>query len=66
MFALCSIVDSLIYVDDALLFYKSPQVMKLLRQTMRDDGMLFCDKDSVAGYLGVHIDRREDKTIHLT
>ena len=28
--------------------------------------MLICDEDSVAGYLGVHIDRREDSTIHLT
>ena len=33
---------------------------------MKDDGMLFCNKDSVAGYLGVHMDRREDSTIHLT
>ena len=71
-----SIVDScvfmsaevvcLIYVDDALLFYKSPQAIESLKQKMRDDGMLFCDEDSVAGYLGVHMDRQEDGTIHLT
>ena len=28
--------------------------------------MLFCEEDSGAGYLGVHIDRRDDSTIHLT
>mmetsp|Transcript_1356 Transcript_1356/g.1519 ORF Transcript_1356/g.1519 Transcript_1356/m.1519 type:complete len:131 (+) Transcript_1356:163-555(+) len=33
---------------------------------MRNDGTLFRDEDSVVGYLGVHIDRREDSTIHLT
>ena len=33
---------------------------------MKDDGMLFRDEDSVAGYLGVHIDWRKDSTIHLT
>ena len=27
--------------------------------------MLFYDKDSVAGYLGVHIDQRKDSTIYL-
>ena len=59
-------VVCLIYVDNALLFYKSPQAMELLKQKMRDDGMKFCDKDSVAGYLGVHINRQKDGTIHLT
>ena len=56
----------LIYVDNALLFYENKLTMELLKQKMRDDGMLFCDKDSVAGYLGVHINSREDSTIHLT
>ena len=28
--------------------------------------MLFCDKNSVAGQLGVHINRRKDQKIHLT
>ena len=27
--------------------------------------MLFCDEDSVASYLGVHIDQRKDSTIRL-
>ena len=55
-----------IYVDDTLLFYKNRFAMDALKQKMRDDGILFCEKDSVAGYLGVHIDRREDSTNHLT
>ena len=59
-------VMCLVYVDNALLFYKSKLAMELLKQKMRDDGMLFCEEDSVAGYLGVHIDCREDSTIHLT
>ena len=54
----------LVYVDNALLFYESKQAMELLKQKMRDDGILFCDKDSVAGYLGVHTDCRKDSTIH--
>ena len=40
----------LIYVDDALLFYKNKMAMESLKQKMRDDGMLFCKEDSVAGY----------------
>ena len=55
-----------VYVDDVLLFYKSQQAMESLKQKMMDDGMLFCDKDIVVGYLGVHIDCREDGTILLT
>ena len=39
--------------------------MESLKQKMRDDGMLLHDEHSVAGYLGVHIDRRRDSTIHL-
>ena len=37
-----------------------------LKQKMRDDGMLFREEDSFAGYLGVHNDCREDSIIHLT
>lgn len=33
---------------------------------MKNDGMLFCEEDSVAGYLGIHIDCCKNKTIHLT
>jgi hypothetical protein len=33
---------------------------------MKLEGMLFREEESVAGYLGVHIDRKDDGTIHLT
>jgi hypothetical protein len=33
---------------------------------MKQEGMLFREEESVAGYLGVHIERRDDGTIHLT
>jgi hypothetical protein len=33
---------------------------------MKQEGMLFREEESVAGYLGVHIDRKDDGTIHLT
>ena len=56
----------LIYVDDALYFYKDKQAMTDLKAKMVNEGMLFREEDSVTGYLGVHIDRRPDKSIHLT
>ena len=59
-------VVCLVYIDDTLLFYESKQAMESLKQKMRDDGMLFYDEKSFAGYLGVLIDRRKDSTIHLT
>jgi hypothetical protein len=56
----------LIYVDDALLFYKDKQSIITLTDKMKSQGMLFREEESVAGYLGVHIDRRDNGTIHLT
>jgi hypothetical protein len=56
----------LIYVDDALLFYKDKQSIHTLTDKMKQEGMLFREEESVAGYLGVHIDRKDDGTIHLT
>jgi hypothetical protein len=56
----------LIYVDDALLFYKNKEAIDSLVNKMKQEKMLFREEESVAGYLGVHIDRREDGTIHLT
>jgi hypothetical protein len=56
----------LIYVDDALLFYKNKLSMSNLVDKMKSEGMLFREEESVAGYLGVHIDRKDDGTIHLT
>ena len=56
----------LIYVDDALLFHKNKLAMSALVDKMKIEGMLFREEESVAGYLGVHIDRKDDGTIHLT
>jgi hypothetical protein len=53
-------------VNDALLFYKSKTSIDTLINKMKQEGMLFCEEESVAGYLGVHIDRQDDGTIHLT
>jgi hypothetical protein len=53
-------------VDDALLFYKNKQFIHTLTDKLKLEGMLFREEESVAGYLGVHIDRRDDGTIHLT
>jgi hypothetical protein len=57
---------SYIYVDDALLFYKDKESIITLTNKMKQEGMLFREEESVAGYLGVHIDRRNDGTILLT
>jgi hypothetical protein len=56
----------LIYVDDALLFYKDKESINVLIDKMKQERMLFREEESVAGYLGVHIDRRDDGTILLT
>ena len=56
----------LTYVDDNLYFFKNKNAMLRLKQQMENHKMLFREEESVAGYLGVHIDRRDDGTIHLT
>ena len=56
----------LIYVDDALLFYKDKVAMDRLASAMKDAKVAFREEEDVAGFLGVHIDRRDDGTIHLT
>jgi hypothetical protein len=58
-------VVCLVYVDDTL-FYAQDQsdiddVITNLKTEMEVE-----EEDDVAGFLGVHIDRREDGTIHLT
>jgi hypothetical protein len=50
-------VICLIYVDDALFVYKSPEEVDILTKNMKDLGMLFEEESDVAGYLGVLIDR---------
>ena len=59
-------VICLIYVDDALFVYKSPEEVDILTKKMKDLGMLFEEESDVAGYLGVLIDRDpENDTITL-
>jgi hypothetical protein len=50
-------VICLIYVDDALFVYKSPQEVDILTKKMKALGMLFNEESDVAGYLGVLLDR---------
>jgi hypothetical protein len=60
----------LIYVDDALLFYKNKSAVEQLTEQMEKEGIQFREEEDVAGFLGVHIDRKLSsdgtKTIHLT
>jgi hypothetical protein len=59
-------VICLIYVDDALFVYKSPEEVNILTKRMRQIGMLFEEESDVAGYLGVLLDRDpENNTITL-
>lgn len=59
-------VICLIYVDDALLFYKDSAAVDRLTTKMTKEHIQFREEEDVAGYLGVHIDRKDDGTIHLT
>jgi hypothetical protein len=45
----------LIYVNDALLFYKDKSSITALVNKMKQEGILFREEESVAGYLGVHM-----------
>ena len=53
-------VICLIYVDDALFVYKSPEEVNILTTRMKEIGLLFEEESDVAGYLGVLIDRDPD------
>jgi hypothetical protein len=53
-------VICLIYVDDALFVYKSPEEVDILTKRMKGLGMLFNEESDVAGYLGVLLDRDPD------
>jgi hypothetical protein len=46
-------VMCLIYVDDALFVYKSPEEVNILTKKMKQIGMIFEEESDVAGYLGV-------------
>ena len=54
------------YVDDNLYFFKNQKAWDKLKVKMKKEELLFREEESVAGYLGIHIDRRSDGSIHLT
>jgi hypothetical protein len=53
-------VICLIYVNDALFVYKSPEEVNILTTRMKEIGLLFEEESDVAGYLEVLIDRDPD------
>jgi hypothetical protein len=59
-------VICLCYVDDCLFFGKEQSEIDKSIQAIRDTGMDLNYEDDVAGFLGVHIDHREDGTVELT
>ena len=59
-------VICLIYVDDALLFYKDQSAVTNLTDKMTEQQIEFREEEDVAGFLGVNITRKDDGTIHLT
>ena len=57
----------LVYVDDTLFFSPDPAYIEDTIERLRDRGMELEAEDSVAGFLGVHIERNEsDQSIKLT
>jgi hypothetical protein len=56
----------LIYVDDTLLYSRESTDIDAVVTGLRQRGMDLEEEEDVAGFLGVHIDRRPDGTIHLT
>lgn len=56
----------LVYVDDTLLFARNQSDIEEVITKLRELGMLLEKEDNVAGFLGVHIERSNDGTIHLT
>jgi hypothetical protein len=59
-------VICLIYVDNALFVYKSPEEVDILTKRMKALGMLFNEESDVAGYLGVLLDRDPDDNNTIT
>ena len=59
-------VICLIYVDDALLFYKNKAAVERLTTLMTKEKIHFREEEDVAGFLGVHIKHESDGSIHLT
>jgi hypothetical protein len=59
-------VVCLVYVDDTLLFATDMQDIDDIIAALAAAGIELDVEDDVVSLLGVHIDRRDDGTIHLT
>jgi hypothetical protein len=59
-------VVCLVYVDDTLFFAQNDEDITEVTTGLMKAGMELEVEDDVAGFLGVHIDRRKDGTIILT
>ena len=59
-------VIALVYVDDTLFYARDPKDINAAIDGLRNLGMELEKEEDVAGFLGVHIDRRSDGTIKLT
>jgi hypothetical protein len=59
-------VICLVYVDDTLFFSPNQTGITEVIEKLKREELELEIEDDVAGFLGVHIDRRIDGTIHLT
>ena len=59
-------VICLVYVDDTLFFARDSSKIDETIQGLRDLNMELEEEDDVAGFLGVHIERRSDGSIKLS
>jgi hypothetical protein len=59
-------VVCLVYVDDTLFFAQNEEDITKAIDGLVAAGMEFKVKEDVTGFLGVHIDRHKDGSIHLT
>jgi hypothetical protein len=56
----------LVYVDDTLLFARNQQDIENVIDNLREQGLVLEKESNVAGFLGVHIERLENGSLHLT
>jgi hypothetical protein len=59
-------VIALVYVDDTLLYARNKTDIDAVVDGLHQRNMELQREDDIAGFLGVHIDRRSDGTIKLT
>jgi hypothetical protein len=59
-------VICLVYVDDTLFYSPRPEYIDEVIQKLRDEDMDLEEEEDVAGFLGIHIERKSNGTIKLT